>query len=66
MAEEDKLRYLEAVDKVGETGGIGMIIGEILCLFVYNTYRLLLLPIEFGVSCKSTMWLQVLGWLCTE
>ena len=28
--EEDELRYSKAVYKVGETGGIGMIIGEIL------------------------------------
>ena len=35
MAGEEKLRGLEAVDKVIETGGIGMIIGEILCLFAY-------------------------------
>ena len=35
MVEEYKLRDLEAVDKVRETGNTGMIIGEILCLFAY-------------------------------
>ena len=35
MAEEDELRNLEAVENVRETGGIGMVIGEILCLFAY-------------------------------
>ena len=35
LAEEDELRDSEAMDKVRETGGIMMIIGEILCLFAY-------------------------------
>ena len=47
MAEEDKLRYLEAMDKVRETGGSGMIIGEILCLFAYIDCTLLFLPLEW-------------------
>ena len=34
MAEEDDLRDLEAVEKAKETGGSGMIIGEILFLFL--------------------------------
>ena len=46
-AEGVKLRFSEAVDKVRETGGIGMIISEILCLFVYITYPLFLLPHGF-------------------
>ena len=33
-AEEDKLRDSEVVEKAREMGGIGMIIGEILCLFL--------------------------------
>ena len=35
----------EAIDKVVETGGIGMIIGEILCLFSYIICLLFLLPL---------------------
>ena len=37
---------LEAVEKVREMGGTGMIIGEILCLFAYIAFPLLLLPLE--------------------
>ena len=33
--EEGNLRDLEVVDKVRETDGSGIIIGEILCLFTY-------------------------------
>ena len=40
------MRDLEAVEKVIETGGIGMIIGEILCLFDYIACPLFLLPHE--------------------
>ena len=40
------MRDSEAVEKVRETGGIGMIIGEILCLFAYIACPLLLLPLE--------------------
>ena len=46
MAEEDELRDSEAVDKVRETGGIGMIIGEILCLFAYIACPLFLPPLD--------------------
>ena len=41
-----ELKDLEAVDKVRETGDIGMIIGEILCLFAYIDCPLLLLLLE--------------------
>ena len=40
------MRDLEAVVKVIEAGGIGMIIGEILCLFAYIACPLLLTPLE--------------------
>ena len=46
MVEEEKLRDSEAVDKVRETGGIMMIIGEILCLFACIAYPLSLPPPE--------------------
>ena len=46
MAEEDELRGSEAVGKLIETGCIGMIIGEILCLFAYIACPLFLLPLE--------------------
>ena len=49
-AEEDKLRYSEAVDKVIETGGIRMIIGEILCLFSYIDFPISLLPLELLIQ----------------
>ena len=52
MVEADELRDLEAVDKVKETGGIGMIIGEILCLFSYITCPLFLLPLELRIHPK--------------
>ena len=44
--EENELRNSEAVDKVRETGGIGMIISDILCLFAYIFCPLFLLPLE--------------------
>ena len=44
--EENELRYSEAVDKVRETGGSRMIIGDILCLFAYISCPLLLLALE--------------------
>ena len=47
MVEEYKLRDLEAVDKVRETGNTGMIIGEILCLFAYISCLLLLILLEW-------------------
>ena len=37
------MRDLEAVDRVIETGGIWVVIGEILCLFYYIACPLLLL-----------------------
>ena len=47
--EEEELRYLEAVEKVIETGGIMMIIGEILCLFVLRKLPILLAPHSFSL-----------------
>ena len=43
-AEEDELRDLEAVEKVRETGGSGMIISEILCLSLLRKLPILLAP----------------------
>ena len=40
------MRDLEAVYKVRETGGIGMIIGEIMFMFAYIGYPLFLVPLE--------------------
>ena len=40
------MRDLEAMDKVRETGGIRIIIGEIWCLFEYITCPIFLLPLE--------------------
>ena len=45
MAEEDYLKDSEAVDKARETGGIGMIIGDILCLFEFIDSTLFLIPL---------------------
>ena len=42
MAEEDELRDPEAVEKVRETGGSGMIIGEILCLSLLQKLPILI------------------------
>ena len=39
------MRNSEAADKVRETGGSGMIIGEILCLFAYIYFPPFLLPL---------------------
>ena len=47
MLEKEELRDLEAVDKVRETGGRGMIISEILCLFAYIACPPLLLPLDW-------------------
>ena len=44
--EEYELRDSEVVENMIETGGIGMIIGEILCLFAYISCPLFLLPLE--------------------
>ena len=45
MEEEDKLRDSEAVEKMRETDGSRMIIGEILCLFYYISCPFFLLPL---------------------
>ena len=47
MAEEDELRYLEVLYKARETGGIGMIISEILCVFAYIACPIFLLPLKW-------------------
>ena len=44
MSEEDELRDSEAVEKVRETGGSGMIIGDILILFSLRKLPILLAP----------------------
>ena len=44
--------YLEAVKKVRETGGSGMIIGEILYFFAYIYCPLFLLPLEWWIHPK--------------
>ena len=48
MAEEDELRGLEVVEKERETGGIRMIIGEILCLFLLQKLSILIAPLYFS------------------
>ena len=48
LAEEYELRYLKAVEKVRETGGIGMIIGGILCLFLLQKFPIFLAPLSFS------------------
>ena len=48
MAEEDELRYSEAVEKVREMGGSGMILGEILCLFLLQKFPIFLSPLSFS------------------
>ena len=53
MAEEDELRDLEVADKERETGGSGIIIGDILCLFDYTDCPLFSPPLNVGVSHKS-------------
>ena len=57
--EEDELRDSEAMEKLRETGGSGMIIGEILCLFLLQKLPILLFPLSFSplhgrVACKSS------------
>ena len=44
IAEEDELRDSEVVGKARETGGIRMIIGEILCLFLLKKLPILIAP----------------------
>ena len=46
------MKYSEAVDKVRETCVIGMIIGEILCLFAYIDYTLFLIPLELWIRLR--------------
>ena len=48
MVEEDEFRDSEVVEKVRETGGIGMIIGEILCLFLLRKLPILLALLSFS------------------
>ena len=48
MAEEDELRDSEAVEKVKERGGSGMIISNILCLFLLQKLPILLSPLSFS------------------
>ena len=48
MAEEDELKDSEVVEKVRETGGIGMIIGEILFLFLLRKLPILLALLSFS------------------
>ena len=45
---EDKLRDSEAMGKVIETGGSGMIIGGILCLLLLLKLPILLAPLSFS------------------
>ena len=45
---EDELRDSEVVEKARETGGIGMIIGEILCLFLLRNLPVFLAPLSFS------------------
>ena len=46
--EEDELKDSEVVEKARETGGIGMIIGEILCLFLLQKLPMLLALLSFS------------------
>ena len=48
MVEGDELRYYEAVEKVRETGSGGIIISEILCLFLLLKLPILLAPLSFS------------------
>ena len=45
MEEKDKFRDLEVVEKVRVMGGIGMIIGEVLCLFLLQKLPILIVPL---------------------
>ena len=47
MVYEDDLRDSEAVEKVIEKDSSGMIIGEILCLFLLRKLTTLLAPLSF-------------------
>ena len=46
--EEDELRDSQVVEKVIETDISGMIIGEILCLFLLQKLPILLAPLSFS------------------
>ena len=46
--EEDNMKDYKAVVKVIETGGSGMIIGDILCLFLIQKFPILLAPLFFS------------------
>ena len=46
--EEDNFRDYEAAEKVIEKGGIGMIIGKILCLLLLRKLHILLAPLSFS------------------
>ena len=46
--EEDEVRNSEAVKKVREMSGIGMIIGGILCLFLLQKLPILIAPLAFS------------------
>ena len=48
MVEEDKLRDSEAMGKVIETGGSGMIIGGIFFLFLLQKFPVLLAPLSLS------------------
>ena len=43
----------EVVEKARETGGIGMIISEILCLFLLRKLHILLSPFSFSPACMA-------------
>ena len=47
-AEEDELRDSGVVEKARETGGIGMIIDEILCLFLLRKLPIFISPLSFS------------------
>ena len=46
--EEDEFRDSEVVEKSREIGGIGMITGEILYLFLLQTFSTLIAPLSFS------------------
>ena len=46
--DEDELRDLEVVERARETGDIGMIIGEVLCLFLLQKLPILIAPLSFS------------------
>ena len=48
LAEENELKDSEAVEKVRETGGSGIIIGEILCLLFLRKLPILHSPLSFS------------------